>query len=145
MSNVGTPQDRRRFLGMQTRITWFPITVCGVLSILSGALGHDVWNQFFFHGGLGHNDLVPGVVLLVIGLVLLRVSGAAPLTDQVRSIRHWGADRWINFALVSILWLLGMAMVVFGRLLPWWLHYGLLLTVAGALVWLRMPIRSARS
>jgi hypothetical protein len=145
MNNLRTREDRRRGLQVLLRMTCFPITACGVLSILSGALGHDFWNHFYFHGRLGLNDLVPGVVLLVIGLVLLRVSGGAPLIDQVLSIRHWGADRWINFALVTILWLLGTAVAVSGRLLPRWLHYGLLLIVAGALMWLPAPDRSVRS
>lgn len=139
MNDLWTPEDRRRGRQVLLRLTCFPITACGALSILSGALGHDFWNHFYFHGRLGLNDLVPGIVLLVIGLVLLRVSGGAPLIDQVLSIRDWGADRWINFALVSILWLLGMAVAVSGPLLPWWLHYGLLVIVAGALMWLPTP------
>jgi hypothetical protein len=81
MSNLQAQEDFRRALKVQARIIGFPLVALGLLSVLSGALGLDFWNRFFTGGALGLNDLVPGVVLLGIGLVLLRVSGGAPLTE----------------------------------------------------------------
>jgi hypothetical protein len=146
MSNLDTRGDwRLGFIRMESRRIGFLLLACGVLSMLSGALGYDSLSRFFTHGAVSLNDLVPGAVFLALGLVLLRVSGGAPLADQMRSIRHWDTDRWMSFALMAGVLLLGMAEVVFGRLLPPWLHYGLLLTLAAALLWLRPTDRSVRS
>lgn len=110
------------------RMTGLNLVGFGALLVLLGATGHDVLSRLYTGGALSLNDAVPGAVILAIGLILLRVSGGAPLLDQVRAMRQWSGGRWISVGVVATGLLAGLAVTATDPLLqlPRWMHYGLL-------------------
>jgi hypothetical protein len=134
------------------KLTALPILGCGALSIVSGATGHNFSTRLFTGGALHFNDAVTGAVLLAIGLLLLRVSGGAPLWQQVRATRHWGRRHWISVGLFAIAAIAATAQGVVEPLLGLsrWVHYVLsgaiaLVMTGGVLLWPRKRDRPAQS
>jgi hypothetical protein len=132
------------------RMTGLILVASGTVSILSGATGHNFASRLYTGGWLNLNDTVPGMVLLAVGLFLLRVSGGAPLWDQVRAIGRWSGRHWISVGVVAIGYVAWLALELVDKLLasPRWMHYGLsgmttLIVVAGLLLWQNPQDQSA--
>lgn len=138
------------FLRSLGRITAVPLVGCGAVSVLSGAMGHNLASRLFTGGLLSLNDAVPGAVLLAVGLILLHVTGDFPLWEQARAIRHWRSRQWISIGVVVTGFVAWLALNLVEALLslPRWMHYGfsgltVLIFIAGPLLWPSGPDRSA--
>ena len=119
--------------------------------MLLGVTGQDIFSLLFLGAVVAVNDAVPGSFMLIAGLILLRVTGGAPLREQILAIRHWRRVRWISIGLFVFGLGAGLALTATDPLLqlPRSIYYALsaltgLIAVTGVILWPNDQDRSAQ-
>ena len=133
------------------RMTGLPLVGLGIYLMLLGVTGQDIFSLLFLGAVVAVNDAVPGSFMLIAGLILLRVTGGAPLREQILAIRHWRRVRWISIGLFVFGLAAGLALAATDPLLqlPRSIYYALsaltgLIAVTGVILWPNDQDRSAQ-
>jgi hypothetical protein len=134
------------------KVTGLPLVGLGIYLMLLGVTGQHVFSLLFLGGAVTVNDAVPGLFMLAAGLILLRVTGGAPLRDQMLATRHWRRIRWISIGLFVFGLAAGLALAATDPLLqlPRSMYYVLsaatgLIAVTGVILWPNGQDRPAQS